>query len=520
MLGALRRNLMRYASLVVAPFIGSLIAILAFPKTAEAAQYQVGPGKAFATLQSVAPKLAPGDVVEVDGGVTYPGDIKFASSGTAAAKITLIGKRSASGARPVLAGGTNTVHFQADHYVMRGFEITGGDSRCVFHQGDDITLEDSVVHDCPKHGILGADEESGSLTLSYVEVYACGSGDSRHPIYIATDEENHPGSVFRMEHCYVHDGNGGNNVKSRAQRNEIRYNWIEGALYHEIELIGPDGAEEDLFREDSDVVGNVFRKTGNHYMARFGGDGTGQTNGRYRFFGNTVILAPGSSAVFRLYDGIESVEMHDNVFYRAGGGGVQVIRDSDASWTTGHAVIAGSHNWVAAGSTEVPSSWTATLTGADPGFVAASARDFRPTAGSPLRGQGIINPASAPGFAFPSPLAAALSQPPLHRIEALGAALPRLAMGAVDIGAFAYGTAGMAAASSSSVDSAAASLGGASEGAPLAAGDDGSSVSSGSDASSASGGCSVGAGAPQLPLGALALAAVGLLRWSRRRGNR
>ncbi len=214
----------------------------------------------------------------------------------------------------MLAGGTNTVHFQADHYVMRGFDVTGGESRCVFHQGDDITIEDSVVHDCPKHGILGADEESGSLTLSYVEVYACGSGDSRHPIYIATDEENHPGSVFRMEHCYVHDGNGGNNVKSRAQRNEIRYNWIEGALYHEIELIGPDGADENLFREDSDVVGNVFRKTGNHYMARFGGDGTGQTNGRYRFYGNTVVLAPGSSAVFRLYDGIESVEMHDNVF--------------------------------------------------------------------------------------------------------------------------------------------------------------------------------------------------------------
>lgn len=510
---------MRYASLVVAPFIGSLIAILAFPKTAEAAQYQVGPGKAFATLQAVAPKLAPGDVVEVDGGATYPGDITFTRSGTAAAKITIIGKRSASGARPVLSGGTNTVHLHADHYVMRGFEITGGQSRCVFHQGDDITLQDSAVHDCPKHGVLGADEESGSLTLSYVEVYACGSGDSRHPIYIATDEENHPGSVFRMEHCYVHDGNGGNNVKSRAQRNEIRYNWIEGALYHEIELIGPDGADEDLFREDSDVVGNVFRKTGNHYMARFGGDGTGQTNGRYRFVGNTVILAPGSSAVFRLYDGIESVEMHDNVFYRAGGGGVQVIRDSDASWTTGHAVIAGSHNWVAAGSTEVPSSWTATLTGADPGFVNAAGRDFRPTAASPLRGQGIVNPASAPGFAFPSPLAAARFQPPQHRIEPLGAALPRLATGAVDIGAFAYGMAPVAPTSASSSDAEAVSDGAGASASPL--GDDTAAVIPGSDAPSASGGCSVAAGATQLPLGAVAIAAAaGLFRWSRRRGNR
>ena len=36
--------------------------------------------------------------------------------------------------------------------------------------------------------------------------------------------------------------NGGNAVKSRAQRNEIYYNWIEGAVYHELELIGPDPA--------------------------------------------------------------------------------------------------------------------------------------------------------------------------------------------------------------------------------------------------------------------------------------
>ena len=433
---------MRYPSFFVAPFVTSLIAILAFSESAEAAHYEVGPGKAFASLQAVAPKLLPGDVVEVDGGATYPGDITFTQSGTAAAKITLVGRRSASGKRPVLSGGTNTVHFHADHYVMEGFDITGGQSRCVFHHGDDITIQDSVVHDCPNHGILGADEDAGSLSLQYVEVYACGSGDSHHPIYMATDEESHPGSVFRMEHCYVHDGNGGNNVKSRAQRNEIRYNWIEGALYHEIELIGPDGADEGLFREDSDVVGNVLRKTRNGYVARFGGDGTGETNGRYRFVGNTVILTPDSSAVFRLYDGIESVEMHDNVFSRAGGGGVQIIRDSDATWVTGKAVIAGSHNWVPAGSTQVPDGWTATLTGGDPGFVNASALDFHPGSGSPLRGQGVVNPAGPPGFPFPSPLAAAQFQPPRHAIEAFGTAIPRGASGAIDIGAFASGAGG------------------------------------------------------------------------------
>src|SRR6185503_6192119 len=98
--------------------------------------------------------------------------------------------------------------------------------------------------------------------LEYVEVHHCGGGTGDHQIYMASDEVAHPGAVFRMQYCYVHDANGGNSVKSRAERNEIYYNWIEGALYHELELIGPDpnGAQSswtvDLKREDSVIVTN------------------------------------------------------------------------------------------------------------------------------------------------------------------------------------------------------------------------------------------------------------------------
>jgi len=54
-----------------------------------------------------------------------------------------------AGKRPVISGGTNTVHFKtvtlgsgADHYVFEGFEVTGGTSRCIFHQSSDLTLRD------------------------------------------------------------------------------------------------------------------------------------------------------------------------------------------------------------------------------------------------------------------------------------------------------------------------------------------------------------------------------------------
>ncbi|WP_437798620.1 right-handed parallel beta-helix repeat-containing protein [Sorangium sp. So ce693] len=421
---------------LVAPGIGLSVLLAASP--ASAATYEVGRGKPHASLAEVAPRLAAGDVVLVEGDATYPGDLFFKKSGTEAQKITIRGVR-VNGRRPVLSGGTNTVIFAGNHYTFEGFDITGGSGRCVFNKAHDITIRDSVVHDCAGHGILGADSESGSLTLEYVEVYACGSGDTRHPIYIATDEETRLGSVFRMRHCYVHDGNGGNSVKSRAERNEIYYNWIEGAKYHELELIGPDGQDEGLAREDSDVVGNVIVKTGQHFAVRVGGDGTGQTWGRFRFVNNTFLLAPGSRPAIRMFDGIESVEMSNNVFYRRGGGGVEVYVDRSATWKTGAALISGANNWVPTGSSALPAAWTGTVQGADPGFTNLGSLDLRPASNSPLVNAGSSATPSPAGHPFPRPLAAPQSSP-VRSVRAASRPLQRPVAGAIDIGAYESGS--------------------------------------------------------------------------------
>ncbi len=431
-----------------APLLVLLAGAVAAPLGATT--YQVGPSRPYATLQEVADLLQPGDVVEVDGGVTYPGGAVFTEPGTEAQPITIRGV-TVDGDRPVLSGGTNTVAFQtpwpysppgADHYVLEGFEITGGSARCIFHQAGDLVVRDTVVHDCPDHGILGADAGSGSLTLERVEVFNCGDGTSRHQIYVATDEVNRPGSVFRMRHCHVHDATGGNNVKSRAERNEIHFNWIEGALYHELELIGPDtggapaGWSPDLAREDSDVVGNVLWKKGanaSFYVVRVGGDGTGETDGRYRFVNNTFVC--GSSAAFRVFDGIESLEMHNNVFFRIGAGAVDLIRTAEADWSSGSEQISGASNWVEVGSTNVPAQWTGTLSGADPGLVDLGSDDPRPTAASPLVDQGAMSPASPPGYPFPGGLFPPTDHPPLA--GAMDTVRPRPLVGTgIDVGAF------------------------------------------------------------------------------------
>ncbi|MBE0583429.1 MAG: hypothetical protein IH612_06645, partial [Desulfofustis sp.] len=301
------------------------------------------------------------------------------------------------------------------------------------------------VHDCPAQGILGADTGSGSLLLEYVEVYQCGSGDRQNQIYMATDEVNRPGSVFRMQYCYIHDGSGGNNVKSRAERNEIYYNWIEGAYYHELELIGPDpdgapdGWSEALKREDSDVVGNVLRKTNDRsFITRVGGDGTGQSKGRYRFVNNTIIA--NDNAVFRVFDGIESLEMHHNVFYRADAA-PNLVRQVEAEWVSGSAVIAGSNNWVRTGAVNVPGQWTETMVGNSPGFVDFAAPDLKPASDSMLRDRTDQIPAGPAGYPFPDPHYPPSHHPP-ERVLPIGAEAMRPAVdGLLDIGAFEYAAA-------------------------------------------------------------------------------
>ena len=409
--------------------------------SARAAKYEVGPTKTYKQLTDVAPKLLAGDLVLVDGGATYNA-VLFNQPGLLGVPIIVRGVN-VGGKKPVISGGTNSVELQGDHYVFENFEVTGGSSRCIYHHADDITIRFATVHDCPTHGILGADNDSGSLLLEFSEVYKCGGGTQHHQIYIATDEVKHPGSVFMMQHCYVHDANGGNSVKSRAERNQIYYNWIEGAQYHELELIGPDpsgGTPEALKREDSDVVGNVLRKTGlgaSFYVTRIGGDGTGQTNGRYRFVNNTFVMNAGGSAAFRIFDGIESVEMHNNVFFTVGGGSLDLKREVEAVWVGGSSVIAGSDNWVPTGAANVPSTWTGTVSGADPMLVAVSTFDLHPASGSPLIDKGNMKTASAAGHEFPSPLALPAYVPPAHAVGTT--ALPRPVVSVIDIGAYEFG---------------------------------------------------------------------------------
>lgn len=386
-------------------FVSGLLATAAFvaASLASAATHQVGPDKPFKDLSSVAAQLRPADVVEVDGGQTYMGGVVFSEHGTPTQKITIRGVP-VEGKLPVISGGNNVIEAAGDYYVFENLEITGGSQRGFFHHAHDITLRKSVVHDNPAHGILGADTESGSLLLDSVEVYGNGEGTQKHQVYMATDETMHPDAVFRMQNCYVHDGNGGNNIKSRAGKNEIYYNWIENAHYQELELIGTAEHDADAVVEDGDVVGNVIisRKTSSHAM-RLGGDGTGESNGTYRFVNNTIIAPPEAPSVFWFFDGIKAVELTNNIIAPSTPGRMDLTRDTEARWLTGAAAIKGTKNWLPADAENVPAGLTETITGTDPGFANAAQGDLSPRPDSPTMNAGAPQPPIAVEFEPPKP---------------------------------------------------------------------------------------------------------------------
>lgn len=428
-----------------------LLSLLVLAGPAGAATYQVGPTRTYTSLNQLfaAVNLDGGDIVEVDGGFTYAGGVivPAADGGSPGNPVTIRGVR-VGGQRPILSGAGNTLEFRQSNYVVfEGFEVTGGSTRCILQGAHEVTVRDSVVHDCAGHGILGTDQFSGSFTLEYSEIYDAGAGTSQHPLYIQSDEIAWPNAVFRMRYNYVHDGNGGNLLKSRHQRAEIYYNWFQGAAYHELELIGPDEATQqggwtrDLVREDQDVVGNVIVHSNPAFGAvvRVGGDGSGVSKGRARFVNNTFLLTSGQdTTVFRIFQEMQSVEMHNNVIDVTAGGVPRIIRavDGELVWTNGRQ-IHGSNNWIESTATFVPTAgeWTGTLTGTAPGFTNAAAFDLQPTQASALRNAGNNAPASNPTFAFPGPLfpPAAL---PVRGIVAPGTAQARASDGAIDIGAF------------------------------------------------------------------------------------
>lgn len=386
--------------------------------------FQVGPGRTYTELTQVADLLRAGDTVEVDGDHSYA-PVEFERAGLPGLPITIRGLR-INGQRPTIIGGTTTVSFRgAHHYRFENIDVTGGTQVCVRNEANDVVIQDSHVYNCVRHGILGSDNYSGSLAIDRVEVDHAGgvfAGENlKHPVYIATDRDRYPGSRLRVQHSYIHDY-GGNGIKSRSERDEIYYNWIDtgtrpdGDVYYSIEL---NGYEEyaSVPGINADVAGNVLIHR-NVYGVRLGGDGTGNLRGRVRFVHNTLLFGAALdiyTPAIRWYDELETAYLANNVFARVGGSTVPLrIQRDDATWVNGSIAVAGTANWVPSGSDGIaagyfPADWTGTVFGTgNPGYAnlaSFNTIDLAVQAASDIDGNASSDIDGPTGYEIPNPLA-------------------------------------------------------------------------------------------------------------------
>ncbi|MBO9610230.1 MAG: hypothetical protein J7639_30000, partial [Paenibacillaceae bacterium] len=421
------------------------------PGLPEPKTYPVGPTRTYKTLKEVAGLLHAGDTVLVDGNATYSGGVVFGRSGTEAAPITIKGVR-VNGKRPIiLGGGKDIIELRGDYYTLEGLDVTGAadTSRAIFHHSNGNVIRDCYVHGSPNQGILGADNDSGSLLVEYSEVAYNGNGTNAgvHNIYMSSDMTTHPDAVFRLQFSYIHDSVSGQNVASRAGRNEIYYNWLENSALNEIALYGVDrnlftnNPNFDHYPQNGEIVGNVIYS--GLVGVRVGGDGTGNTDGKFRILNNTFVQMGSGDRAVRLAFGIESAEISNNVFYRQAAGMKTVEVEPNIDWTGGKdgRAVFGSNNWVKSDADPkyVPVEFTGTITGTNPGFVDMANYNFRPKADSPLLGQAVWPPPPFTGHEFPDPLTVLDGEPPIRKAGDATQHLSRAATPqGVSIGALEY----------------------------------------------------------------------------------
>ncbi|MBU3021754.1 right-handed parallel beta-helix repeat-containing protein [Aestuariibacter sp. A3R04] len=321
-------------------------------------EWHIHPEGEYKQVEDIASQLVAGDIVNIAGNYEYKPFILEGISGTKTNPIIFRGT-SVNGKRPTFKGNHTrwpwTIGVRSSHNIrFENIEITGADTICFRHESNNIVLENIYLHDCKVHGILGTDSSSGSLTINQSEITRTGGKyEGRpwgHAVYVATDQYMFPNSTLKITHSFLH-GNKGNTVKSRAERLELYYNWIEvndlEQARYAVELIGPVVVTRHPIEQD--VTGNLFWLGKDSYAIRAGDDGTGGSNGIVRFTNNTVIHAAESDhySFMRLDHKMTAVGVQNNIFIKKSPNAFYtIIRDNvkKESWGTGTEAIFISNN--------------------------------------------------------------------------------------------------------------------------------------------------------------------------------
>ena len=243
-----------------------------------------------------------------------------------------------------------------------------------------LIVRNCDIHDNANGFQNGETDREQYVTLESCHIYDNGAGPDpdrwlEHNIY-AMGRDIH----LTVQFCWFGElQNDGQQLKSRAETNIIRYNWIEGGKNSQLDLVDSDYG--DGVRANAYVYGNVIVKpavTNNSRMINFGGESQERPRkGTLHFFNNTCIVNSerdwGTRRLFDISSDSANVIADNNIFY---------MNDNSYELWAGRPNITGSNNWfsdIARGDSLLENG----LRGEDPGFMDFDNKDFHIVEGSP-----------------------------------------------------------------------------------------------------------------------------------------
>lgn len=271
---------------------GSLLLSLGLPVAA--ATLSVGPGKPYATPCQALTRAVAGDIVEIEGGTTYTGDVcafyanKLTIRGVnGRPKIDAAGKN-ANGKGTWVVGGTGTT---IENVEMHGAKVPDRNGAALRLDGVHLTLRNSFLHG-NENGILTNNDGVSDIVIENTEFGFNGYGDGySHNLYIGKVNS----LVFRGN--FSHDANVGHNLKSRASTNFIAYNRFSSTT-------GKPSYEIDLPNAGTSyIIGNVIQQpadNNNPGLVSFGVEGATNTGKDLYVVNNTFINDRSSGGTFLL----------------------------------------------------------------------------------------------------------------------------------------------------------------------------------------------------------------------------
>jgi len=390
----------RFTCSLAACVAAAILTLGLIPSPTQAATRRVGPGKTYATIRAAAQAAQSGDSILIDAG-TYTGDVCSWNANNLVVKGV--------GGRPILrANGAsegdkgiwvvNGLNFTADNIEFSGAVSSSGlnGAGIRFKTSGAVTIRNCYFHD-NQDGILGG---ADNLTVEYSIFDHNGYGDGQsHNMYVW-------GGSFTLRYSYTHRANQGHDVKTRSAKNYIYCNRImdesDGLASYEINV--PNGGE-------TYIIGNVIEqgpRSPNSNIIRYAEEGASNPSQDLYIINNTIVNNAGGGTFINIA-GSGRGTIRNNIFCGPG-----------TTWTGG--TVTSSNNYVDGSGTS----------GAR--FQNAGGYDYHLTSASPAS---ILNAGATLGLSLTG---FSLAPPGQYVYDAQGTS--RSLLGALDLGAFEYGSGG------------------------------------------------------------------------------